>query len=228
METGKTRKYLKYAIGETLLIFIGVLIAISASQWYAKKKEIAYETKTLKEIYKGLQRDHASLDSVVHHTAKGIQSITILDSLFKHEMPPYSKSMDTLFGAVYGFRFFSLERANYEDLKANSLNLVRNDSIRQQLIMVFESEYSRNERIYTNELWVNEILRPFYLENFQNLIFYTSATPIHYKSICENIYYKNLVSYRLTFLKMVQKSYFLRMKHEIEKLMRFIERYIDT
>jgi len=225
---GKTGNYLKYAFGEIVLIFFGVLIALSASQWNKNKKDLAYETKALKEIYKGLQLDHSSLEILINNTEKGIKSITILDSLLKVGMPTYTNSMDTLFGAVYGFRFFSMEKANYEDLKAHSLNLVKNDALRQQLIMVFESEYSKNEKIYNTEVWVNDILRPFYLENFRDLNFYTSATPINYELICENIYYKNLVSYRLTFLRMVQKNSFKKMKHEMGKLMRLIEDYIDV
>jgi len=227
MGKNKTGKYLKYAIGEVLLIFIGVLIALSASQWNNNKKDLAYETKALREIYKGLQLDYSSLEILINNTEKGIKSITILDSLLQQATPTYSKELDTLFGAIYGFRFFTMERANYEDLKTNSLNLVKNDALRQQLIMVFESEYSKNEKIYNTEVWVNDILRPFYLENFRDLNFYTSATPINYESICKNIYYKNLVSYRLTFLRMVQKNSFMKMKHEMEKLMRLIEDYFD-
>jgi hypothetical protein len=228
LSEGKTGNYLKYAVGEIVLIFFGVLIALSASQWNNNKKDLAYEVKALKEIYKGLQLDYSSLEVLIDNTKKGIESITILDSLLKQEMPIYSKNLDTLFGAVYGFRFFSMEKANYEDLKINSLNLVRNDALRQQLIIVFESEYSNNEKIYNTEVWVNDVLRPFYLENFRDLNFYKSATPINYESICKNIYYKNLVSYRLTFLRMLQKNSFMKMKYEMEKLMRLIEDYIDV
>ncbi len=228
MEKNKTGKYFKYAFGEIFLIFIGVLIALSASQWNNNKKDLAYETKALKEIYRGLQLDYSSLEILINNTEKGIKSITILDSLLKEDMPTYTNELDTLFGAVYGFRFFSMEKANYEDLKASGLNLVKNDTLRQQLIMVFESEYYKNEKIYNTEVWVNELLRPFYLENFQDLTFYKSATPIDYKSLCKNIYYKNLVNYRLSFLKMVQKNSFMKMKYEMEKLMRLIEGYIDV
>jgi hypothetical protein len=228
LSEGKTGKYFKYAFGEIILIFFGVLIALSTSQWNNNKKDQAYEAKALKEIYKGLQLDYSSLEVLINNTEKGLESITILDSLLKQDMPTYSKELDTLFGAVYGFRFFSIEKANYEDLKANSLNLVKNDALRQQLIMVFESEYSKNEKIYNTEVWVNDILRPFYLENFRDLNFHISATPINYESICKNIYYKNLVNYRLTFLRMVKKNSFIKMKHEMEKLMRLIEDYIDV
>jgi len=44
METGKTGKYFKYAIGEIVLVVIGILIALSINNWNQnridKKREI--------------------------------------------------------------------------------------------------------------------------------------------------------------------------------------------
>jgi len=224
----KTGKYFKYAIGEIILVVIGILIALSLNNWNNNKKDLAYETKALEEIYKGLQLDHSALEIFINNTEKGIKSITTLDSLLKEDMPTYTKAYDTLFGAVYGFRFYSIEKANYEDLKTNSLNLVKNDDLRQQLIIVFESEYEKNGKNYNSEIWVNDLLRPYYLENFQNLVFSKTATPINYKLLFENSYYKNLVNYRLSFLKIVLEKSFMTMKHEMEVLMKLIEDYIDV
>ena len=222
----QTKKYLLYAIGEIFLIIIGVLIALSAAEWNGNRKSVVKETKALKAIYKGLQLDLSALEIVINNTETGINRITILDSLLKEDLPTYTNSLDTLFGSVYGFRFFLFEKANYEDLKANSLNLIKSDSLRQQLIIVFESEYSNNEKNYTTEIWVNDVLRPYYLENFRNLTFQLSATPINYESLWKDTYYKNIVNYRLVFLTRVLRNGHLQLKFEIEKLMRLIEDYI--
>ena len=44
METGKTGKYLKYTIGEILLVMIGILLALQVNNWNQnridKKREI--------------------------------------------------------------------------------------------------------------------------------------------------------------------------------------------
>lgn len=40
MEKNKTGKYLKYAIGEILLVVIGILIALSINNWNEQKKPI--------------------------------------------------------------------------------------------------------------------------------------------------------------------------------------------
>lgn len=53
METGKTGKYLKYAIGEIILVVIGILLALQINTW--NNEHIA--KKQLKEIYKQIQKD---------------------------------------------------------------------------------------------------------------------------------------------------------------------------
>ncbi len=38
METGKTGKYFKYAIGEIILVVIGILIALQINNWNENRK----------------------------------------------------------------------------------------------------------------------------------------------------------------------------------------------
>ena len=147
----RTSKYFKYAIGEIVLVVIGILIALSASNWNSNRINALREVETLKEIYKGLKVDYNALNNLIKDTELGINRITFLDSLLNEEPPSYTSTIDTLFGAVYGFRFFSFEKVYYEDLKANNLNLIKSDSLRQQLILVYESLYSLNEKNYKTE-----------------------------------------------------------------------------
>jgi len=54
METGKTSKYFKYAIGEIILVVIGILIALQINNWNEDRKAANYTkllfNKTLQEI----------------------------------------------------------------------------------------------------------------------------------------------------------------------------------
>ena len=55
LEEGKTGKYFKYAIGEILLVVIGILIALSINNWNEGKKRTSQEVKILKEIKSELE-----------------------------------------------------------------------------------------------------------------------------------------------------------------------------
>ena len=54
---GKTYKYLKYAIGEIVLVVIGILIALQINNWNEDRKVISREKSYIQSIYKDLKND---------------------------------------------------------------------------------------------------------------------------------------------------------------------------
>ena len=56
METGKTGKYLKYAIGEIILVVIGILIALQINNQNELSKEREKEVSYLKNLKADLRR----------------------------------------------------------------------------------------------------------------------------------------------------------------------------
>jgi hypothetical protein len=57
MEKNKTGKYLKYAIGEIVLVVIGILIALQINNSNEERKERVVEYEYLKRVYIDLQKD---------------------------------------------------------------------------------------------------------------------------------------------------------------------------
>lgn len=67
MEKNKTGKYLKYAIGEIILVVIGILIALSINNWNTKKKDIQREQLYLKALHKELIQDAKSQTEILRN-----------------------------------------------------------------------------------------------------------------------------------------------------------------
>jgi len=65
MEQNKTGKYLKYAIGEIMLVVIGILIALSINNWNENRKELLNETKILKTLNSEFKQNRSTLDSIL-------------------------------------------------------------------------------------------------------------------------------------------------------------------
>ncbi|MEJ2113044.1 MAG: DUF6090 family protein [Flavobacteriaceae bacterium] len=57
LSEGKTRKYLLYAIGEIVLVVIGILIALQINNWNEDRKEFRKSKALLEEFKKDLARD---------------------------------------------------------------------------------------------------------------------------------------------------------------------------
>ena len=62
MEKNKTGKYLKYAIGEIVLVVIGILIALQVNNWNEHQKIITNEQEVLKSLEKEITKNIEQLE----------------------------------------------------------------------------------------------------------------------------------------------------------------------
>jgi len=65
MEKNKTGKYLKYAIGEIVLVVIGILIALSINNWNENKKSENQLNNIYNEVESNLKSDLSNIDAVI-------------------------------------------------------------------------------------------------------------------------------------------------------------------
>ena len=61
----KAASYLRYAIGEIVLVVIGILIALQINNWNEARKERNNEIKYLKNLKLDLKTDLVNLDSMI-------------------------------------------------------------------------------------------------------------------------------------------------------------------
>jgi len=67
VKAGKTTKYFKYAIGEIVLVVVGILIALQINNWNEVKKIKTLETKILKELHNNLILDIDEIHNDVNY-----------------------------------------------------------------------------------------------------------------------------------------------------------------
>ncbi len=65
MEKNKTGKYLKYAIGEIVLVVIGILIALSINNWNEDRKKQYKGKEYVTEIYKDVKKDVLKINEII-------------------------------------------------------------------------------------------------------------------------------------------------------------------
>jgi hypothetical protein len=222
----QTGKYFKYAIGEIILVLIGILLALSITDWNSERIEKQTEKTALYELKKGMLLDLDSLKSRLKTVTKSVSDLEYLQYLITKEDYAYHKGLDTLFGVVWGMRILKPNSAFYEDLKASGLNLIKDDSIRFQIVHLFETNYGWLNWINELEMSINEVNRPYYLENFHELTFSKYATPNHFEFIWTDSYYHNIIDYRLITLDNQVKNYGNSI-NAIKTLVKAIDRYID-
>ena len=78
MEKNKTGKYLKYAIGEIVLVVIGILIALSLNNWNEHRKEKLMVKGFLSNIRLDLQVDTLKFSEYIEAIPTIVQSANLL------------------------------------------------------------------------------------------------------------------------------------------------------
>jgi hypothetical protein len=146
----KTSKYLKYAIGEIVLVVIGIIIALQINNWNETRKDRAFEVKMLKEIHKALENDLESFERLVIRMQKLDTATTIMakhiyqQSTFQDSL---SKRGDSRWYMLRMGIQYQYNRGPYEAIKSSGIDRISNDSLRNALIKLFDFDFPRNEEM---------------------------------------------------------------------------------
>tara|TARA_R110002051_G_scaffold303132_1_gene371809 strand:- start:187 stop:927 length:741 start_codon:yes stop_codon:yes gene_type:complete len=136
MEKNNTGKYLKYAIGEIILVVIGILIALSINNWNEKEKLKTEEIKFLKNFKQSLNADIAFNNFRFNKYLQTKESISFLLNHIEQDLP-YQDSLKYHFGRITQTWTPKINMEVFEALKSNDLNLISNDGLRDQLISYY-------------------------------------------------------------------------------------------
>ncbi|WP_298369179.1 DUF6090 family protein [uncultured Lutibacter sp.] len=98
MEKNKTGKYLKYAVGEILLVIIGILIAVSINGWNEDRKLKKAEQSILKDLKQEMIINLKALESTIEGNEISFQTAIEMRALFR-DRAAFDKMSDSLFSA---------------------------------------------------------------------------------------------------------------------------------
>lgn len=196
------RKYLFYAIGEIILVVIGILIALAINNWNEEQKLREYEEDILKEIRTGLINTREEvLRSIEEDQRWRACNYKILEYL--DQKKPYDESLDPCFGSYFWSSTVQLTTSAYDELKVRGLELISNPELRRELTDMFD--YKIDVIKSEVEVWDSELLnstiypmhvklfRKYYPESWQ--VFEDEfAKPLDYQSLLTNEPYKNLLA----------------------------------
>jgi hypothetical protein len=125
LNEGKTSRYFKYAIGEIVLVVIGILIALQINNWNENKKSIKDQKYVLTEVLKNLEEDAILVDEIIIQRQKAKRAITALQDFLNSETNNSDSLQFQLVKLLTFERYFPINNA-YEILKSKGLQLSNN------------------------------------------------------------------------------------------------------
>ena len=138
----KTGKYLSYAIGEIVLVVVGILIALSINNWNEEQKERVKEREVLEDIMNNLNRNNELIRNSLVSINKMDKSSDIVMSVIRNKKQ-YSDTLDSHFfeSTRSGGLLFPLSTEGYESLKNVGFDIIRSRALKDKILEIFEISY---------------------------------------------------------------------------------------
>ena len=132
LSEGKTGKYLKYAIGEIILVVIGILIALSINNWNEHRKNRILEQEVLKDLKEEYVLNLSQLEQKIDMRNAIIQnSIDVLNYVDNSE---FDVNRDTL---IHKIRYLGLDPTfdpiQNDLITSGKIRLIQNKPLRKLL-----------------------------------------------------------------------------------------------
>lgn len=150
LEENKMGKYFKYAIGEIILVVIGILIALQINNWNEHRKLEEFEKNILIEIDRTIVKDLADFK---YFEKRIIRKDTAIDNMLfarKGEKRFSDKQLIENIIWVHNTIIYSYNKGPYETLKSSGLDKIKSDSLRYNLTYYYEVILPRFTAFFDN------------------------------------------------------------------------------
>ncbi len=163
METGKTGEYFKYAIGEIVLVVIGILIALSINNWNQNRLDQLDKKEILSKLQIEFQVNKKILQDYKMTNERSMNSNIALMSLIGKTKEALSKqNLDSLFYQAYqGYELAFTENAAKNIVQSGRLNLFKDEEITTLLNQWNSLSVIRENRLKKLDSWNNDYSIPF-------------------------------------------------------------------
>ena len=156
-----------YALGEVFLIFIGISLAISFSNWNERRAAKVVEMETLKELKDGLEKDLQDIKvNILGHGGRVKAYQWVIDKWEAKAI--HLDSLETVLPFFIGTTTFITNTAPYEMLKSRGLEIISNDSLRLDLLTYYDITQEwivNNEQRHINHH--REYIKPLLLKHMR-------------------------------------------------------------
>ncbi len=232
----KTGKYFKYAIGEIILVVIGILIALQINNWNENRKSNIQEQNALINIHRDFLKNKAILEEVKNDTQLIMESgIYILNHTGSKEKPDTENKFNTWLNELYNSTPYYPQNGFLDDLlSSGKLSIFKNAELRNLLsswkpeveileegfITVDRNEDFLNMYILEHGSWLNADQVD---ENARNITFPLSGFKTDNRDMLKALQFENLVEN----LVIAADSYYTVQK-KAEKLLDNIITLLET
>jgi hypothetical protein len=201
----KISKYLIYAIGEIVLVVIGILIALQLNNYNDYKKERKEEIRMLRSFSKDLSNDVVQLEAIIERESFVKNCIDSVFSILNFPDETGVSEFLELSKKVLSFRSFVINNSTFEESVASGkIEYVQNDSVRQAIFDYYKvisanlsgAAFSKNQQEFIAPLFTSVIF-----QTNEGLSFFTNKKnklkPLIISDLSSNSEFNRAIGWRL-------------------------------
>ena len=151
MEKNKTGKYLKYAIGEIILVVIGILIALQINNWNENRKSKIMANEVYTNLLTSLEQDSVEVQRTINLLTKSLeaQRKLILSNSDQYTNGFNQNDLEKIVREIsQGVMSFFPKTGVYDLITSNnSMDLLQSKKIKALLINLYDFQYKRYENV---------------------------------------------------------------------------------
>ena len=198
LTANKFSRYLAYAIGEVLLVVLGILIALQINNWNEERKAKVLERKMLRDVRESLQGTVWQLNMAIECNSNGAASAELIVDHLKSDLP-YDSSLDGHFSKAIEYCVPNIRNAGYESLKAFGIHRVTNESIRSALdVFNFSWIEDLGNR---QEFYFFSTVSPTLTELFDTVAMRSEMKPFDYEELKQSKEYLSILNTSIAYRK---------------------------
>jgi len=161
----KFSTYLIYAIGEIILVVIGILIALQINNWNQNKQLKKEELKTLKSLYESIKINIVEFDHILN--AQILRNKSLQEVLFIEVSNQQLIHLDSLITTNVVNHTFDPSTGIYNSMiNSGKIGLISNDSLKNRISKLYDSvnDYQESEDEITE--YTKEHLEKYFIDNY--------------------------------------------------------------
>jgi hypothetical protein len=178
-------KYFKYAVGEILLVVIGILIALQINNWNELSKSKKSAKVQLDLLYQNISDDLIQLNSLNENIKRNIASCQKLSEQFQQILPFDSLNTSYFIDNLYEFNFYG-NTAAYDKLNQSGEFSMLSETLQSDITYYYNSLKRVKEREEISNTFIKKDMEPHYFDHYS--IYHRKGSNEH-PLISE--YYKN-------------------------------------
>ncbi|MEO1713041.1 MAG: hypothetical protein AAFU60_06875 [Bacteroidota bacterium] len=166
LEERRVANYVLYAIGEIILVVIGILIAIQLNEVNQDRERAQLEEVLLEQVKFEIISIYSDIWRDANNLALGEQSHQLIAEYIEQQWP-YADSLCFAFYWLKRDEYIYPTTAAYSKLQREGLDIIQDDSIRFYLQSLYEGQFTRLTKNGSLNPDVAETFDAYYLEAFR-------------------------------------------------------------